>query len=118
LKVQVRPSELTDHVFATSGVTSPDGVGKTSVSYRLTKAAELASSEPAAGSVLGTFANEIVRRVGAAGAVVIGALVMSALVVTMASLVLVVVICPGAGVRAYHAAPATTTIMITTAIAI
>jgi GTPase SAR1 family protein len=109
----VRPSELTDQVSATLGVTSPDGVGKTSVSYRLTKALELASSEPTAGSVLGTLAKEIVRRDGAAGAVVMG----GALVVAMTSLV-VAVICPEGGVIAYQAAPTTTTIMISTAIAI
>ena len=82
------------------------------MSYRLTKPLELASSEPTAGSVLGTFANEIVRTLGAMGAVVAGA------VVVVGTSVVVVAGGPGGGVRAYHAAPATTTIMITTAIAI
>ena len=74
----------------------------------MTKALAAASSEPMAGSRVGTFAKVALRRVGAAGTAV----------VEIGAWVVVVIGAPGAGVIAYHAPPATTTIMMMTAIAI
>jgi hypothetical protein len=56
VNVYVRPSVDTLQEVARSGCRPPVAVGKTRVSYRLTSAAQLASSDPFAGSEFGTLA--------------------------------------------------------------
>jgi hypothetical protein len=57
LKVYVKPSADVVQEVARSGCSAPLAVGKTRLSYKLTRAAELASSDPFAGSDTGTLAN-------------------------------------------------------------
>ena len=112
LNVYVRPLAEDCYDVAKSGWRVPAEVGKTKVSYSFTSAAELASSEPLAGSETGTFAKVTLRvpEASVGGAVVL--LVVALLGVLVAVGVL------GVGVNTKYAPAPTTTrmMMITTAV--
>jgi len=90
----VRPSVETCHEVARSGWSVPDEVGNTRVSYRLARAAELASSDPLAGSVTGTLANVMLRVPEASPVedVVVVLVVVVEVVVVLVVVVVVVVV--------------------------